>query len=238
MGRSGADKMILSYNDAVLRQSDLDILSGPFFLNDRIIEFYFSYLSSTYPSDDILLVSPSIAFWLSNCSDMESLKDFVEPLKLPEKKLVIFPVNNNDDVSLAEGGSHWSLLAFQRDANVFIHHDSYSATNKWHALQLYQAVVKFIGSSDAGARCQYVERTDSPQQVNGYDCGLYVIAVARAICEWNQRCDEKNRDGLWFAVVKEQVNPAVVAAMRNEILSLIRSLMNSNEDCSSEKLST
>ncbi|WCJ41120.1 NEDD8-specific protease 1 [Euphorbia peplus] len=230
MARSGADRMILSYNDTVLRKSDLDILSGPFFLNDRIIDFYFTYLSSTYPSDDILLVSPSIAFWLSNCPDIDSLNDFVQPLKLPEKRLVIFPVNDNNDVNLAEGGSHWSLLAYQRDANVFTHHDSNSSMNKRHALQLYKVVAKFIGSSGAGTHCQYVELTDSPQQVNGYDCGVYIVAIARVICEWNQSCDKKDRDGLWFSVVKEQVTPAAVAAMRSEILSLIRSLMDKNED--------
>ncbi|KAL7201886.1 hypothetical protein ACSBR1_033558 [Camellia fascicularis] len=89
MRKSAADEKILSYNDVVLRQSDLDILSGPYFLNDRIIEFYFSYLPSCYPSKEILLVSPSIAFWIANCPDIESLKD-VEPLNLSSKKLVIF----------------------------------------------------------------------------------------------------------------------------------------------------
>lgn len=67
MRKSKADEKILSYNDVVLRRSDLHILSGPYFLNDRIIEFYFSYLSSCHPSQDILLVPPSIAFWIIQC---------------------------------------------------------------------------------------------------------------------------------------------------------------------------
>ena len=71
--------MILSYNDVVLRRSDLDILSGPRFLNDRLIEFYFSYLTSCYPSPYISLVPPSIAFWIMNCPDTRSLRDFIEP---------------------------------------------------------------------------------------------------------------------------------------------------------------
>ncbi|CAL5352853.1 unnamed protein product [Camellia sinensis] len=90
MRKSAADEKILSYNVVVLRRSDLDILSGPYFLNDRIIEFYFSYLPSCYPSKEILLVSPSIAFCIANWPDIESLKDFVEPLNLSTKKLVIF----------------------------------------------------------------------------------------------------------------------------------------------------
>ncbi|GMP89097.1 hypothetical protein CsSME_00040811 [Camellia sinensis var. sinensis] len=137
--KSAADEKIISYNDVVLRRSDLDILSGPYFLNDRIIEFYFSYLPSCYPSEEILLVSPSIAFWIANGPDIESLKDFVEPLNLSSKKLVIFPVNNNDDVTEAEGGNCWSLLVFERNANVSVHHDSYGGLNAGHAKQLYRA---------------------------------------------------------------------------------------------------
>ncbi|KAL0369713.1 UNVERIFIED_CONTAM: NEDD8-specific protease 1 [Sesamum angustifolium] len=87
MAKARADEKILSYDDVVLRRSDLDILSGPYFLNDRIIEFYFSYLTSCYPSEDILLIPPSIAFWIKECPDISSLKDFVEPLHLPRRKL-------------------------------------------------------------------------------------------------------------------------------------------------------
>ncbi|KAI4382341.1 hypothetical protein MLD38_008317 [Melastoma candidum] len=80
MRKSSKDEMILSYNDVVLRLSDL-----------------------------------------------HTVRDFVEPLKLHSRNLVIFPVNNNDDVKLAEGGSHWSLLVFERNANMFVHHDSSKA---------------------------------------------------------------------------------------------------------------
>lgn len=222
MGKSAADEKILSYNDVVLRRSDLDILSGPYFLNDRIIEFYFSFLSSCYPSEDILLAPPSIAFWISNCPDTESLKDFLQPLNLFSKKLVILPVNNNDDVTVSEGGSHWSLLAFERNANVFVHHDSYGGINSRHAKRLYKAIAGYMGTDD---HCKYLEWDKTPQQVNGYDCGLYVAAIAKAICSWYGSGGLKDGDQLWFSVVNEQVSPSVVAEMRNDILRLIRSLM-------------
>ncbi|GLT46331.1 hypothetical protein SLA2020_417360 [Shorea laevis] len=227
MRRSAADEMILSYNDVVLRQSDLKILSGPYFLNDRIIEFYLSYLSSSHPSQGILLVPPSIAFWITNCMDTDTLKDFIEPLKLPEKKLIIFPVNNNEDVSLAEGGSHWSLVAYYRSSNVFVHHDSHRQMNKGQAMRLFKAVVGFI-TSDSSSSCnaKYQEYVDSPQQINGYDCALYVTANARAICSWYETNENKDEDNLWFSAVKEQVNPSAVAEMRGEILGLIRVLMD------------
>ncbi|PWA97204.1 cysteine proteinases superfamily protein [Artemisia annua] len=114
MASTSFDEIILRYNDAVLRQSDLVTLEGPKWLNDRIIEFYFSYLSSFYPSEHILLVPPAITYWIMNCPDTNSLQDFLKSLNLPSKKLIIFPVNDSDDVSRAEGGNHWSLLAYEK----------------------------------------------------------------------------------------------------------------------------
>ncbi|KAL6195703.1 hypothetical protein ACLB2K_031321 [Fragaria x ananassa] len=222
MAKSNPDEKILSYNDVVLRRSDLDILSGPYFLNDRIIEFYFSHLSSC--SEEILLIPPSITFWMMNCP-AESLKDFLDPLHLPDKKVVIFPVNDNDDVSEAEGGSHWSLLAFERSMNTFYHHDSSrGGLSKRPAKRLYNAVKKFMSVSSSATDPVYKECTDSPHQVNGYDCGMYVLAIARIICSWY---GSKDKDGhnMWFSAVKAQVTPSAVAAMRGEILGLIRGLM-------------
>lgn len=225
MGKSEADEKILSYNDVVLRQSDLDILSGPYFLNDRIIEFYCSYLSTCHPSQDILLVPPSIAFWIIQCPFAESLKDFLEPLHLSEKALVIFPINDNEDINRAEGGSHWSLLAYYRNANLFVHHDSCRTINATPSKQLYEAVVGYVGLSESGSKASFLECTDSPRQANGYDCGLYVTAIARVICNWYVTSESTDTKDLWFSAVKEQVTQSAVAHMRSEILALIRDLM-------------
>ncbi|XP_010253516.1 PREDICTED: NEDD8-specific protease 1 [Nelumbo nucifera] len=220
-----ADEKILSYNDVVLRKSDLDILSGPHFLNDRIIEFYFSYLASCYVSHEILLVPPSISFWAINCPDLNSLKDFVEPLQLPDKKLVIFVVNNNEDVTWAEGGTHWSSLVYERGANIFVHHDSVAGSNSSHAKRLYRAITGFMGISGSVPDVRYVEYTATPQQMNGYDCGLYVIAIAKVICSWYESDRSEDKANLWFSALKEQVVPSAVAEMRSQILKLVRDLM-------------
>ncbi|KAJ1396663.1 Ulp1 protease family, C-terminal catalytic domain [Sesbania bispinosa] len=229
MGKSRADEKILSYNDVVLRRSDLDILSGPYYLNDRIIEFYFSYLSSCHPSQDILLVPPSIAFWIIQCPVTEALRDFLEPLHLSDKTLVLFPINDNDDVNKAEGGSHWSLLAYYRNANLFVHHDSCGNMNTAPSKQLYKAVVDYMGSSGLGSKASFLECIDSPKQENGYDCGLYVTAIARVICNWHVNSKNTDTNELWFSAAKEQVTPSAVACMRSEILALIRDLMATNQ---------
>ncbi|OIT37624.1 PREDICTED: NEDD8-specific protease 1 [Nicotiana attenuata] len=220
MAKSKADEKILGYNDVVLRRSDLDILNGPNYLNDRIIEFYFSYLSSSFPSDVILLVPPSIAFWIKECPDPASLKDFMEPLHLSRRKLILLPINDNSDVCMAEGGSHWSLLAFERNSNVFVHHDSiYGFMNEYHAKQVYEVTLPYTASS-----ATYKECPGTPKQVNGYDCGVYVLAIARVICQWYVSSGTQDADTLWFSHL-EQVSPSAVSTMRNEILGLIKGLM-------------
>lgn len=226
MGEKTADEMILSYNDVVLRRSDLDILNGRYFLNDRIIEFYFNHISSHYPSEKISLVSPSIAFYIANCPGIDTLNDFISPLNLTTKELILFPVNDNDDVSLAEGGSHWSLLVYVRKANVFVHHDSFNGLNASYAQNLYRAVVGHVGGADIVSKCTYIECDKSPQQKNWYDCGVYVLAIAKAICEWYIKIKPRVDDELWYSVVNNKVDLVTVAHLRCEILWLITSLMD------------
>ncbi|KAF9598418.1 hypothetical protein IFM89_027851 [Coptis chinensis] len=224
MDLSMGDEKILSYSDVVLRRSDLEILGGPHFLNDRIIEFYFSCLASCYPSEDILLVPPGISFWLTNCMDLDSLKDFVEPLKLPDKKLVIFSINNNKDVTQAEGGTHWSLLAYERNKNLFVHHDSLAGSNRLPAMNLYRNVARFMRISGSTLDAPLSDCTSTPQQMNGYDCGVYVIAIAKVICDWYTNCRSQDED-LWFSAMKRQIGASTVSKLRNEILVLIKDLM-------------
>ncbi|GJN39477.1 hypothetical protein PR202_gb28599 [Eleusine coracana subsp. coracana] len=115
MGSTGGDpeEWILSYGDVVLIRSDLDVLRGPRFINDRIIAFYFAHLSATFaPGDDadLLLLPPSIPYLLSSLPDAASVAAVAEPLRLRSRRLALLPVNDNPDASVAEGGSHWTLL--------------------------------------------------------------------------------------------------------------------------------
>ena len=51
------------------------------------------------------------------CRD-EDLKDLIESLKLSSKKLIIFTVNDNDDLSGGDSGTHWSLIVYDRSKNT------------------------------------------------------------------------------------------------------------------------
>ncbi|EEF41761.1 sentrin/sumo-specific protease, senp8, putative [Ricinus communis] len=145
------------------------------------------------------------------------------------------------------GGTHWSLLVFCREMNRFVHHDSCHGINYWKAVDLYDVVKEHVKrsseSSDTPAE-EVGSRSDSefprkikkkknrqyevpevifvegrtPQQTNGHDCGLYVMAIAKAICQWYDS-DEKNDE--WFSTIDEEVHASLENSMRREVLKLI-----------------
>lgn len=82
-------------------------------------------LSSIY----ILFVPPSISCWATNCPDIESLKDFVAPLKLHEKNL---------------GGTHWSLLTFERNANLLAHHKNSNGFDSNHVVLQFSHIWRIL----------------------------------------------------------------------------------------------
>ncbi|KAH7656836.1 Ulp1 peptidase protein [Dioscorea alata] len=219
-----AEEKVLSYNDVVLRRSDLEILQGPHYINDRIIEFYWSYLSTTV-SDRILFVPPSISFWIANCPDSQSLLEAVNPLNFSARDLVVFTVNDSSDFTQAEGGAHWSLLVYERANNVVVHHDSLTPMNRSQARRFFKTVKGFLG--DGSEEVRFIEG-QTPQQTNAYDCGLYVMRIGRVVCDWFEGQCDRGID-LWFSELNEEVDTVVVANLRNEVLELILGFMNKSK---------
>lgn len=216
MGCKG-DKKVLSYGDVVLWSSDVQLLRGHFFLNDRLIEFFFAQLAVPH---HLLLLSPAISFWISHCPDTLTLSPMVEPLRLLERQVVMFAVNDNEDVGMVSGGSHWSLLVYIRELNKFEHYDSMGGSNAKHAKQLASVMRHFLGPD---AQTAEYEEPWAPQQENGYDCGLYVMALAEVFCQayasGGSVCSAECR-----ALMREKVTPFAVSEMRGRVLSLISSL--------------
>ncbi|KAL3157487.1 hypothetical protein ABBQ32_011951 [Trebouxia sp. C0010 RCD-2024] len=138
---------VLSYGDNLLRRGDVELLQGPHWLNDQIITFYFDYLRLerlAKEHDSVLFVGGAMTFLLNQLAG--ALPDIVAPLKLATRKLVLFAVNNNPDCTMAEGGSHWSLLVYGRTHDRFCHYDSSPGSNNLLvARQLTVALRPFLG---------------------------------------------------------------------------------------------
>lgn len=106
---------VLSYNESLLRKSDVDLLKGPHWLNDTIISFYFEYLELDFfkGNNSFLFVSPEVTQCIK-ISPQEELNIFLDPLiKEKDPKFIFFALNDNE-LTEYSGGSHWSLLLYSR----------------------------------------------------------------------------------------------------------------------------
>ncbi|XP_069812451.1 sentrin-specific protease 8 [Dendropsophus ebraccatus] len=203
------DQVVLSYGDSLLRSSDVTLLDAPHWLNDNIIGFVFEFLASTLaPStgERVALLSPEVSQFIKCCGD--DAAEFLQPLELPKKELVLLPVNDN--AGTEAGGSHWSLLAYLRSVRQFLHYDSAPGTNAPHARLMARNLSSVLGGNPL-----YQEEA-APAQHNSYDCGMYVVCVAQALCE--QYCRGCNNLNL------KNITPQYVTQKRSEWKEIIRGL--------------
>lgn len=165
------DKIVLSFHETLLRESDVDILRGPRWLNDTLISFYFEYLETVrfkdYPS--ILFVSPEVTQCIKVISPSE-MSIFFNPLYASKKDFIFFALNDNEQADCS-GGSHWSLLVFSRPEKVLFHFDSHAGSNYYQARELGNKLLKYF---QIPSQASMIE-PDTLQQTNGYDCGVHVL---------------------------------------------------------------
>uniref|UniRef100_A0AAQ4QQM6 SUMO peptidase family member, NEDD8 specific n=1 Tax=Gasterosteus aculeatus aculeatus TaxID=481459 RepID=A0AAQ4QQM6_GASAC len=215
------DPVVLSYQDSLLRRSDLSLLEGPYWLNDQVIGFAFEYFASErfrVLGEAATFVSPEVAQFIKCASCSNELALFLEPLDLASRQWVFLAVNDNSDQSA--GGSHWSLLVYHRSSNHFAHYDSQSGGNSLHARRVAVNLEPFLG---AGRKAPFVEEP-CPSQKNSYDCGMYVICIAEALCE-KARVEGSPR------LPVQIVTPAYVTQKRAEWCRLIQTLAQNDLCC-------
>ncbi|XP_053321007.1 sentrin-specific protease 8 [Spea bombifrons] len=170
------EKILLSYGDSLLRSSDVALLDPPHWLNDNIIGFIFEFLASNQDpsiSQRVAFLSPEVSQFVKCCE--RDAPDFLQPLDLPSKDLILLPVNDN--TGSEAGGTHWSLLAYVRHIPIFLHYDSAPGTNAPHARLMARNLRTLLNG------CDSYREEHSPSQHNSYDCGMYVVCVTEALCE-------------------------------------------------------
>jgi sentrin-specific protease 8 len=84
---------------------------------------------------------------------------------------IFLPINDCDDPREAEGGSHWSLLVVGVRDGVAFHYDSLMPSNDKVARIVAAKLFRILGR---GSGWRYLQLPDTPQQVNGSDCGVHV----------------------------------------------------------------
>eukprot|EP00850_Spirogloea_muscicola_P022550 SM000300S11725 [mRNA] locus=s300:118746:119960:- [translate_table: standard] len=172
--------VVASVGDAAVRARDVALLRSrpPAWLNDALLALYLQRLQLSAAAPAVLLVAPAVAAWLRLCRDASDLRAAASALHLPSRDLVLFPVNDNDEPDVPEGGTHWSLLMYYRLDGAFTHLDSLGDANRLPAQALVDVIAPFLGVPQAKRLCV---PDFTPQQCNGYECGDFVLAMAEAI---------------------------------------------------------
>ncbi|CDK24889.1 unnamed protein product [Kuraishia capsulata CBS 1993] len=173
------------YYDVSVYKEDLFNLTDDQWLNDNNLSFIYEFLtrfqlvpilSSLFnksiplekSSESIILLKPSMSYLLMHTRDPTMLKGVLPPME--RASFVFLPVNDNDDVELAEGGSHWSLVVASIPDNTCFVFDSMTLANESESLTLINRFEAYMGQ-------KYKVRANmpTPQQINGSDCGIMVL---------------------------------------------------------------
>lgn len=207
------DKIVLSYFDSVIRESDINILKSTMWLRDGIIGFYFEYLQHEKYKDNngLLFISPEVTQCLKETTSSD-IPLFLDPIDAKKKQLIFMALNDCADVT-SPGGSHWSLLIYDRPQNTFYHADSFNDSNYAQAKKLVKNLSVYFNPEICESNLQAL---DVLQQENSYDCGVHLLCNVDHIVE-HFVCN-KNLTSLPL-LSKEHVK-----AMRRKLLKLIKHL--------------
>ncbi|KAF0889047.1 hypothetical protein E2562_021103, partial [Oryza meyeriana var. granulata] len=213
-----AGKSVMSHRDTTLFSSDVASLAAQNFLSDGVINFVMAHMTTKFADDDFLLVSPSVASLLANVQDPAAVAGTAQALLLASRRMVLFPVNNSERFDKADDGSHWSLLVLDNITGRFVHNDSMGGANLPAASRLADALRPLLPTPLQGPPIL----GPTPQQSNGYDCGVYLLAIALAICRWwKKRPSTGEAAHCWFQAVIDEVSADGVAAMRADLADKI-----------------
>ena len=87
---------------------------------------------------------------------------------------VFLPINDCTSVTVAEGGTHWSLLLVSIVDGVAFHYDSLPPGNAQEAAAVARKFSKLLGKE-----IRFIHLHDSPMQENSSDCGVFVCLNMR-----------------------------------------------------------
>lgn len=219
-------------NDVILYEQDARLLEPGRWLSDQCIAFAFEYLAGGAPAAQLL--EPATTFMASVLGDAAALREVLaqprtagapslaDQLSAPQTKLVFLPINDKDDPDAHDGGGHWSLLVYRRrdgEPDRFEHYDSCECgANAEHAraaARVFEPLLRAAGAPPPKA-VKLVKMT-TPQQANGYDCGVYALCIAELLC------DALSAEALEAAAAAvRSLTPAAVTAKRAEWLERVR----------------
>jgi len=200
--------LVVNYHDACIYTNDLSLLqSRTDWLNDACINYQMTRLqqenccgttsNAISPAINIQLIDPSVVSYLMHSlddkdeDDTSEFKGICRNLDLESQlegdiSTLLVPINDNngDGQIRCGGGNHWSLLiVVVLDRECFFYHFDSSAGFNSGASTIVAAKIRRTIEIGFGSRAIFrkVSQCTTPQQNNGYDCGIHIIVAAEAI---------------------------------------------------------
>ncbi|XP_034118753.2 sentrin-specific protease 8-like [Drosophila albomicans] len=208
---SRADPILAALSRNSLRMSDVQLLHGPHWINEAIVNFYFAYMEEIKykANDDFLFLTPEMSQCMLYMDDKELHSLLVAQYKATRKSFIFMALNGVR--TRDRNTAHFTLLVASRPDKAFYHFDSYGGNNSSESLELSNNIKDVLEMQHARFRCQRCL-----QQTNDYDCGIHVICMVDQLTDYVNRYD--SLDGV------QPLPQDVVKAKRNQLIKLVASL--------------
>lgn len=216
------NRTVLNFHNTLLRESDVNLLMGPHWLNDQIISFYLEYLEQNvfHNKRGLLFISPEVVQCLKFVSSHE-MSIFLEPLNATGKSFIFLPWNDNTEVKA--GGNHWSLLVFSRPDSTFYYYDSLNNSST-SLRSLRPILIELAAAFDC--REFDVRQGDCLKQNNSYDCGIHVLCNIECLARKALKYRSLDDDSMAIASDEDptRITHQKIRQKRQDLIDLIRKL--------------
>lgn len=167
----------------------LQTLKHDEWLGDNVLAFHAEWLNALSgqldrdsSSSQVKMFPPSVVEVLCTL-DHASFEDVAAIVPRPKEGYLLVPVNDRYSPSSpghASLGSHWSLLLVAASKPVAHHLDSLGDCNRSAADAVYASILKLIQPGKNHSKATAVPRKVHclQGQVNGSDCGIYVLLLS------------------------------------------------------------
>lgn len=141
---------------------------------------------------EVILLDPAAAFWLTAQDDPRYVEEARRELKIESCELMLCPVNDCRDSGHSDGGTHWTLLVWDRSRSSeghgrFRYYDSLNLGLRPDRTTGFRRAEALATRLNGGIEPAQVCIGRCARQTNSFDCGVYVLhfseIIARAYLE-------------------------------------------------------
>lgn len=209
----------LRFAELSLRHSDVELLQGPFELNDRLISFYYAYLQSrryVKNRSELHFLEPALMHSFRYAEPREC-RCLARDLQLANKQFIFVPLYE---------GAHWSLLLIARPDRKFFYFDPQDNRH----LKLVQVLFDHLRGPLAAEDYAFtVGRCLQQAKDQGHESGVHLMCMTDNLADYVLRCG--------YATSTLLISVQEVSGMRAAQLQLIRQLGGTLPTSSSKSMS-